>query len=240
MDLTLIVVVAAIVAVASLLGGLSGFGYGLVAAPSLLAVGVPMPTIVLLNLGLGIITRGVALARLRRHVTRRATLLVAGSLPGYSVGALLLGRIDTEVLKVATGAIVIVLALVSLAMRKPAYQPAKGSFFFAGAAGGLLGATTSLNGVVPALVMTQARPPSREFIADLAAFFVGSSIFGLVAVLVGGISAPHGWLLLAISVPGSVAGNLIGTCAGTRLPAHVFRTIALFVVICAGVAAILA
>lgn len=240
MDPVLLAIVAAIVAVASLLGGLSGFGYGLVAAPSLLAVGIPMPSIVLLNLGLGIVTRGVAMVRLRRDVTRRAALLVAGSVPGYSAGALLLGRIDTDVLKVATGVIVIVLALVSLAMRKPAYIPARGSFLSAGAAGGLLGATTSLNGVVPALVMTQARPPNRQFIADMAAFFVGSSIFGLIAVLVGGIAAPHGWLLLAISLPGSIAGNLIGTSLGTRIPTGMFRTIVLCVVICAGVAAILA
>lgn len=238
MDPLQLVAVAAVVAGGSLLGGISGFGYGLVAAPLLLVVGVPLPSIVVLNLGLGIVTRGLAAWRLRRDVSRNAAFLIAGSVPGYALGTALLSGVDGNVLEVATGVVVIVLALLSLLRRESAFVPGPRSLVVTGVAGGTLGASTSLNGVVPALVLSQARLSNRQFIADLGVYFVGSSVVGLVAVTLAGISAPNAWLLFAVSVPLSVAANQLGLTLGTRLPPKVFRALTIVVVICAGVAAI--
>lgn len=238
MELAQLVAIAAIVTAGSLLGGLSGFGYGLIAAPLLLIVGVPLPTIVVLNLGLQIVTRGLAAWRLCREVTSSAAYLIAGSVPGYVFGTVLLHRIDVGVLKVATGVVVILLAVVSLLQRHPVFVPGGKSFTAAGVVGGLLGATTSLSGVVPALVMAQARLPNRRFLADLAVYLVGSSVVGLAAVTLGGISAPHVWLLLAVSLPLSVLANQVGITVGGKLPQQVFRTLTIVIVICSGVAAI--
>lgn len=230
--------VAAIVTAGSLLGGLSGFGYGLVAAPLLLTVGVPLPTIVVLNLVLGIITRSFAAWRLWREVTRNAVYLIAGSVPGYVLGTMLLRYADVDVLKVLTGVVVILMALVSLVQREPLFVPGRRSYVAAGVAGGTLGATTSLNGVVPALIMSQARVPNRQFIGDLAVYFVCSGVVGLVAVTVGGVTVPDPWLLLAVSVPLSILANQVGITFAGRLSPRVFRIITITVAICAGIAAI--
>src|SRR5690606_3133236 len=134
--------------------------------------------------------------------------------------------------------LVILMAVVSLLRRDPVLAPGGKTFAASGVVGGVLGATTSLNGVVPALVMSQARVPNRQFLADLAVYFVGSSVVGLVAVTVGGVSAPHAFEYFLVSVPLSVLANQLGLTWGAKLPQRVFRVVTIVVVICAGVAAI--
>ncbi|ODU06144.1 MAG: hypothetical protein ABS81_05395 [Pseudonocardia sp. SCN 72-86] len=172
-------------------------------------------------------------------MTKRAAYLIAGSVPGYVIGIFVLHRIDVGVLKVATGIVVILLAIVQILQRRPAFAPGPGSFTTAGAVGGVLGVTTSLNGVVPALVMGQARVSNRQFLADLAVYLVGSSLVGLAAVTITGISAPNIWLLLLVSLPLSILANQLGITLGSKLPQRTFRAIMIAIIICSGVAAIL-
>lgn len=239
MDYGLVAAAAGAVGAAAFLGGVSGFGYALLASPLLLALGIPLPTVVALNLTLGMVTRVTVVARLRAHVTRRAWLLVAGSVPGYAAGALLLRSVDTHWLKVTAGALVVVLALVQLVPRRPRIQVGTPQCIAAGAIGGTLGATTSLNGVVPAMLFSQADTPARRFIADLALYFVVSNAVGLTATWLAGVSAPHLWAYFAALLPVSVAANAVGVTLAPRLPARTFRAITLAVSVGAGVAAIL-
>ncbi|MCQ0007905.1 TSUP family transporter [Actinomadura madurae] len=80
---TQIVVGAAGIFLAALLGGATGFGFGLVAAPSLLAAGLPLREVVAANLAIALLTRLAAVPRLRRHlVWPRAARLIGGAVPG--------------------------------------------------------------------------------------------------------------------------------------------------------------
>lgn len=239
MDYGLVAAVAGAVGAAAFLGGVSGFGYALLASPLLLALGIPLPTVVVLNLSLGMVTRIAVVARLRAHVTRRAWLLVAGSVPGYAAGALLLTSVNTHWLKVTAGALVIALALAQLVPRRPRIRVGTAQCMAAGAVGGTLGATTSLNGVVPAMLFGQADTPPRRFIADLALYFVVSNALGLVATSLAGVSAPHLWTYFAASLPVSIAANAVGVSLAPRLPARVFRAITLAVSVGAGAVAVL-
>lgn len=239
MDYGLVVVAAVAVGAGAFLGGVSGFGYGLVASPSLLALGIPLPTVVVLNLMIGMLTRITVVWRLHTHITRRAWLLVVGSVPGYVAGSVLLASVDTHWLKVAAGILVIGLALVQMVPRRPRIHVGTAQCVTAGTVGGTLGATTSLNGVVPAMLFSQADTPPRQFIADLALYFVASNAVGLAATSLTGISAPHLWIYFAALLPASVAANAVGVSLAPRLPARTFRAITLAVCIVAGLAAIL-
>ena len=194
---------------------------------------------VVLNLTLGMVTRITVVARLRTHVTRRAWLLVAGSVPGYAAGALLLRSVNTHWLKVTAGALVVVLTLVQLVPRRPRIRVGTPQCVTAGAVGGTLGATTSLNGVVPAMLFSQADTPPRRFIADLALYFVASNAVGLVATSLAGVSAPHLWTYFAALLPVSIAANAVGVSLAPRLPARTFRAITLAVSVGAGMVAVL-
>lgn len=239
MDYRLVVAVAAAVAAGSFLGGVTGFGYGLLASPLLLALGIPLPTVVRLNLLLGLVTRLTVVWRLHSHITRRSWLLVAGSVPGYVAGSLLLGSVDPHWLKVTAGAVIVAMALAQLVPRLPRIRVAAPQCVAAGAIGGTLGATTSLNGVVPALLFHQADTPPRRFIADLALYFVVANAVGLAATSAVGVAAPHLWVYFAASLPTSVVANAVGVTLAPRLPARIFRTVTLVVSVGAGIVAIL-
>src|SRR5690606_10088904 len=97
---------------AALLGGATGFGFGLVAAPTLLAAGLPLPEVVAVNLSLALLTRLAAAWQLRRHlVWTRARRLIAGSVPGILAGYAVRGVVDTGPLQITAGAVAILAAL---------------------------------------------------------------------------------------------------------------------------------
>jgi uncharacterized protein len=217
--------------------------------------GFSLPFVVTANLTLSLVTRIAVARRLRDHITwPRATLLVAGSIPGLYLGARTLTGVDPRPIKVAIG--VLVMALAVLLVRasrgaaqgegrggrgewaeawRPAPRPVPGAVLGAGFAGGFLGAVTSLNGVAPALLLTRDRLPPVALIADLAAYFVISNTIGLgVLTATGGISTRALWPACVLWVPGAVAGNLAGVAVAPQVPEQHFRRLTLAVVFVAG------
>jgi len=226
-----------VVALASALGGATGFGYGLVATPLLVLTGFSLPFVVTANLTLGLITRITAAGRLRDHITwPRATMLVAGSIPGLYLGARTLTGVDPRPIKIAIGVLVMTLAvLLARASADATPRPFPGAVFGAGFAGGFLGAVASLNGVAPALLLTRDRVPPVALIADLAAYFVISNAIGLgILAAAGGLSTRALFPACALWIPGAVVGNLAGIALAPRVPARQFRHLTLAVVFVAG------
>jgi uncharacterized membrane protein YfcA len=226
-----------VVALASALGGATGFGYGLVATPVLLLSGFSLPFVVTANLALGLITRIAAARRLRDHITwPRAAMLVAGSIPGLYLGARTLTGLDPRPIKIAIGVLVMTLAVLLVRASATApRRPVPGAVLSAGFAGGFLGAVASLNGVAPALLLTRDRVPPVALIADLAAYFVISNTIGLgILATTGALSIRALFPACALWIPGAVAGNLVGVALAPRLPESQFRRLTLAVVFAAG------
>ena len=233
----MLIVGGLLVAGAALLAGTSGFGLALVATPTLLLAGFSLPFVVTVNLLISLATRLPVAWRLRGAIDRRrVALLVGGAVPGLWIGSRTLGTVDVHDLQVAVG-VVVALAAVALALserRRPSPR-IRGLPVAAGFAGGLLGTTTSLIGIPPALLLTHRRLPARGFIADLALYFIATAAIGLVVLgLEGQLSSEAGrafvWWL-----PGVLVANAIGTSLGLRLPAATFRRLTLAVAFMAGV-----
>lgn len=229
---------ALVVFAASLIGGISGFGYGLISAPLLLLVGLPLQSVVELNLALALVTRVSVVWRFRSSVVpRRVTALVVGSIPGIIAGSIVLTEVRPQYLKVAVGCLVIVLAPLLMGRRpsQPAHTgvtPCLGAGFI----GGVLGTTTSLNGVPPVLLLTRACVPPKIFIADLAAYFVASNAIALVLLFARTHgAAPDFALSFAWWLPGSLAANRLGTSLGPRLSGDLFRKLTLVLILVAGI-----
>ena len=226
-----------LVAAAALLAGTSGFGLALVATPTLLLTGFSLPFVVTVNLLISLATRLPVAWRLRGAIDRRrVALLVGGAVPGLWIGSRTLGTVDVHDLQVAVG-VVVALAAVALALSER-HQPSpgvRGLPVAAGFAGGLLGTTTSLIGIPPALLLTHRRLPARGFIADLALYFIATAAIGLLVLgLEGQLSSEAGrafvrWL------PGVLVANASGPGVGRRLPAATFRRLTLGVAFVAGV-----
>jgi uncharacterized protein len=225
------------VAAASFLGGVTGFGYSLVATPLLLLAGFPLPFVVTVNLALAFVTRISVAYRFRRSMwPRRVALLVGGSVPGLWLGVIVLRVVDETTIKVAAG-ILAMIAAVFLARAVTAPPPPRvpGAPVVAGFFGGFMGASTSLNGVAPVLLLARDKTAPRSFLADMAMYFVASNGIALIVLAIQGAlreDALTGAFLLWL--PGSMVGNWLGTTLGPRLPEIAFRRLTLAVVFVAG------
>jgi uncharacterized protein len=225
------------VTVASFLGGVTGFGYSLVATPLLLLLGFPLPFVVTVNLALAFVTRTSVAYRFRADLwPRRAAGLIAGSVPGLWLGVVVLTSVDESTIKLAAGVVVMAAAVLLWRTSSAPPPPAlPGAPLAAGFAGGFLGSATSLNGVAPVLLLAREQAPPRSFLADLALYFVASNAIGLLILYAEGALA-HDALFPAfvLWLPGSLAGNWAGTSLGPRLPEAAFRRITLAIVLLAG------
>ena len=117
----------------------------------------------------------------------------------------------------------------------PPPRPLPGAPLAAGFAGGFLGAATSLNGIAPVLLLARDKAAPRSFLADLALYFVASNAIGLLILLAhDAIVEDALFPAFPLWLPGSLAGNWVGTTIGPRLPEAAFRRITLAIVFLAG------
>jgi uncharacterized protein len=244
-DLPLLLAGGVVVLGASVLGGVTGFGFSLVCAPLLLLAGFPLADVVVVNLTIAGTTRLATVIRLRHFVNRRrAGWLVAGCVPGLLLGFLVRDAVDDAVLKVVAGAVAVLVATY-LMVRPPAPRPDDAGppprlhSGIAGLLGGFLGITTSLNGPPPVILLSRQRAEQREFVADMAVYLiVGNGLALLLLQLGGGLPLDRVGLLLACWLPVAVLGNAVGLAYGSRLPADLFRLLTLCLVVVTGLATV--
>lgn len=228
---------------ASFLAGAVGFAHNLIALPLLLLVGLPLSDVVVVNLTVSALVRLVVLARFYRKVDRaRVGGLVVAAVPGIAVGTVVLRVVPVSVLEVAAGvaALIAVAALTVLpggAVPRPA-TPA--SVAVAGSLGGFLGATTSLNGVPPALLLARAGASAVNTIADLAAYFLVGNLITMAVLTAAGAGLHAGLVpLLVVWVPVALVGNTVGIRLGRGLAPRAFRGLTLLVIVVSGLASLL-
>ena len=234
----MLIVGGLVVVAAALLAGSSGFGFGLLATPVLLLSGFSLPFVVAANLLISLATRVSVAWRLRAAIDRRrVALLVGAAVPGLWIGARTLGAVDERALKVGVG-IVIALAAATLAWvgrRPPKPPPIRGLTAVAGFLGGLLGTTTSLSGVPPALLLTRRRLETARFFADLSVYFIATSAIGLAILAADDRLSGDAVRAVAWWLPGVLVANAIGTSVGIRLSGPAFRHLTFGLAFVAGI-----
>lgn len=225
------------VGIAAFLGGLTGFGYSLIATPLLLTLGLHPAAAVTINLTIALITRVAVTVRLRSYVRwRRALSLTIGSVPGLLLGAVVGDVLDPSAVRVVAGVLVLVVAPILMVRQpKPGNKPLS-RYAFAGFVGGVLGTSTSLNGVPAAVMLSADQQDQRSFIADLAVFFVFGNALSLIVLSVRDGIDPSNLRLLAWWLPGALVANVLGTSLAPRINSEVFRVITCVLVMAAGVA----
>lgn len=235
--MSLIAIAALCISAASVIGGATGFGTALIATPLMLMAGIGLAETVAVNLVVALVTRIGVTVQLRRHITwRRVAVLGAASVPGAWLGVQTLSLLPEQHLQPAAGAITV---LCGLAMALPtthhARPPSTLASATAGAIGGYLSTTTSLNGPPVVLLLGRARLPPLGFIGDLAGYFVITSAVSLALLGTGtGIDLPGLAPLLAVCTVTGVVANQAGIAIARRLPTHVFRSAVIALVVIAG------
>jgi uncharacterized protein len=230
----------ALAALAALVGAAvqsaTGFGFALVLSPALFAVMEPTEAVTALLL-LGALLNVLVL--LERHEVRWRLLppLILPAVPGLALGALLLAALSREPLQVGVGVAVIAAALWQVRNRGVARRlPAA----VAGLTSGVLTTSISISG--PPLVLwleAQGLSPAA-FRATLAALFLALNLLG-GAILLGFEGSGAVELQELAPLLGLVLiGHALGTFAFRRINQDRFAMVVIALVICTGVASVVA
>lgn len=226
---------------ACVVGGVVGFATSLLLLPVLLMIGVPLVEAVSLCLLLAVVTRLPTMVMLRRGVDRRRTsLMLIGALPGVVAGLWVVRTVPATALQVVAGVVVLLSGCYLWWARRVrvAMGVGTGATLLAGATSGLLGVTTSLNGVPPAILLAQSGAAVRTRLADLSVFFVVSDLVILVVLGHGTgtavLAGPVSWLWLAAGL----AGNFVGLHVSRHITPHRFDSMTVLLVVLSGAASL--
>ncbi|MDT2006971.1 sulfite exporter TauE/SafE family protein [Rhodococcus opacus] len=193
--------------------------------PLFLLIGLPLPTVVAINMAFGASTRLTVALQLWREIDyARVLTLLVGAVPGMALGWLLLDHVDMAILKRGVGVVVLVAAIVLATSRPTGRRFGRAAASGVGAVAGALGIVASLNGVPPAVMYAREGRSAISTLADLAGFLVASSALSAVVVV---MSEPRdtGTILIGVAcwLPVALAVTAISTRFARRLPADTFR-----------------
>jgi len=225
---------ALIVAVASFVHGLAGFGIGLVSLAFLPLIMSPVTAIVLMT----IYTVGFSLGMLvplRREVERQALALLAlGTVAGTPVGVWVLAALPAQVLTRLIGLTLIVTVLLEWRGVYPERLPGRGWALGAGVAAGIAGGAVGTPGP-PVILYTAAQPWSpRRTKATLQAFFLANQSAILLGYWRTGLLTRDVWQATVVfAVPGALA-LVAGIALFNRVDQARFRRIVFAVLAVSG------
>jgi uncharacterized protein len=237
------VLVVALAALGAFVQGATGLGYGLVVTPALVAALEPRQAI-FAALGSAFVLNCLMLVGVGRPHVRRdgvATVLV-WALPGFAVGAAIIGAISKSHLQVVVG-IAVVVAVLARAWHPGVLPPGPRRSTVravAGFAAGLLTTTVSASGPPLALWMDAEGATSRQFRDTLNVLFAVCNLVGIGVLAVGELPHRRTVAVTLFLLPGLVAGLVGGRRVAPRLAPATARRLALAVVGTTGAASVLA
>jgi uncharacterized protein len=221
----------------------TGLGFALVLTPVMFALLSPVGAIVTVTaLGLELSLLVLLGERRRPRVAwRELGPILAAAVPGTVCGVLLLGALPKPVLQVGVGAAVIVAAAlrvrVSSASAHPASAPARLAIGFTT---GALTTSTGISGPPLALWLSRRGLAPGEVRDSLSAMFLAIGVLAILALAPVLHRARLDPALLAAGLAGVVGGHALGSRAFARLKEGRFERLLLVVILCAGVASIVA
>ena len=203
-------------AVAAFVQSIGGFGFTLFAVP-LMALAIPLPEAVvaasITSLANVVVLTMRSYRDIDRAVARRFNI---PALFGMPLGLWVLVRVDESTLKVALGAVIVILIVVLLRTRSAA-QPRPVVESIAGLASGVLSTSTSTNGP-PLVFAAQLRGMRPEaFRATLSFTFALQGSISLVAFIVAGEATRAAVLVAMAGLPLVALGQWLGVRTRPRV-----------------------
>jgi uncharacterized membrane protein YfcA len=214
----------------------SGLGFALVLTPALFAAMDDPAEAVTAVLLLGVALCALILFESRRVATHGLARLLVPAIPGLGVGVMVLTALSKESLQVGVGVAVVAAATWQLRHGSVVRIPAVVAGFLSGA----LTTSISVNGPPLALWLESERVSPARFRTTLAAAFLILDVAGVALIV-----AKEGGGAVDLGAVGPLlgcvaAGYALGAIGFRRLDAERFSTVVLSVVVCTGLASIVA
>ncbi|WP_047866668.1 sulfite exporter TauE/SafE family protein [Rubrobacter aplysinae] len=232
-----VLVAVAAVFTAGAVSGLVGFGFALVCVPLLLLVYDPA-TVIPVNVALSVFTTMNVAYDGRRDVEIKSIgLLLPFALLGIVLGVEVLRATDPDYIRVAVGVVVVVSALLLFrGVRLPGSRSRWGDGVIGGMSG-LLATSVGISGPPVILLLVSRGMPKRAFRANIALYFVFTSLASLVALYLGGLIEPGHLLFAAALTPAAFIGKVAGTALMRRFSERAFRNLTLALILATGAGA---
>ncbi|WP_370156003.1 sulfite exporter TauE/SafE family protein [Ferrovibrio sp.] len=226
----------------SVVAGLSGFAFGLVAAAIWLHVLDPVQSAALI-VGYGLIVQGQAVWKLRRAIDWPLLWpMLAGTAAGIPAGVGLLAWLDADPLRRATGLFLVLYSLYGLLRPDlPPLRAGRAADMAAGLVNGVVAGATGLGGIIAAVWCgLRGWPKDRQRAifqpVAVAAFVMSGAWLGASGTLAAGhLAVATGWLFVA-GLPLLLAGTWLGLRLYGRLSEAAFRRVVLLLLLASGAA----
>ncbi|EKS29854.1 MAG: sulfite exporter TauE/SafE family protein [Afipia felis] len=222
------------VTVASFVRGLTGFGFAIVATPLLAlvyppAVAVPIATLLQIPSGLPTVLRDWDDTNFRA-----AAIAWIGGMPALIPGVFFLGVLPADVMRLIVGGVV-VFSTVALALgRKLNRDPKSYELVGAGALSGLMQGAVAMAGPPIILLILSSSWTAARCRATLSFIFLLLGTASLVFGTIHGIVNRESLMIAAVTVPGLLLGQMVGTHFFVRIDAKRYRAVSTVCVAMAG------
>ena len=218
----------------SAVAGLVGFGMGMMLSPLLLLVLDPQPVVLAVN-SLSFVGLAMIGVRGRREVPREtAWPLVVAGLGGVPLGLLVLENLAPDALKILIGAVIVVLAVLSLSRRRvpiPKSRIADAALGFGGAA-----LVTGLGVGIPIVAwhLFNQGHGARTIRVTIAVYYSTVAVLAIVLYVIFGIYTGERWLLNLMLLPATLAGFWVASRLVGRMRESMLRFAVVAVIIISG------
>ncbi|MGB0977224.1 MAG: sulfite exporter TauE/SafE family protein [Prolixibacteraceae bacterium] len=230
-----ILILCLVIAGASLLKGMTSFGFSLMAFPILLNFYSPMilvPALTLCN----VLTSAQIVFTTRTEKSKHSNhwLIMAGIM-GIIPGVLLLRTLNVSTLKVIVGVIFVLLSILFLSGFRFKIKYPKRAQIIAGTTAGFLGGALSVSGPPLVLFLTSMQFSNQEFRLHFARFSVLTSSVALLGYFLSGMITAEVWRIFFISFPILIIGTILGQKLSTKVSIRFFQVLCISISLCAGI-----
>jgi uncharacterized membrane protein YfcA len=237
-----LLLVTAIIFLASFILGITSFGFALVAVP-LLNLIFPLQVLVPVLIIYGVFINGLVLLPIYKHLDLRGMqYLVGAGILGVPLGTYLLLILDESILKIGIGIIIIISAWALYTGYRVNIKNEKLGNAVAGFTSGLLNGSLTMSGPPVILFYSNQNLEKQVFRANLAFYFTLTNIITLPALYWGGLLTPQVFQYSAAILPtvllGAV-GVILGSKVGTNMEGSLFKRLSLILIFMMGVLSII-
>ena len=219
-----IVLVLAIVFLATFIRSAFGFGEAMIAVP-LLALFIPLPVATPLAVLLSITVAGIVVAQDWRHIhVRSAAGLILASVLGIPIGLLILTNPHQEFVRAALGLLILLFALYSLFGRSALRleQEHRPLLLLTGFVAGILGGAYGMNGPPLVIYGAMRRWTPQHFRATMQAYFLPASALGMIGFWSTGLWTRTVSVDYLYCLPVVLPAIFVGRAVNRRLSAGVY------------------
>ena len=233
MNLTVIYLFLTVV-FASTMQAVTGFGFNIIGAPLLMLFIAPKQVVSLSIFGALVLNLMVIHKTRGQGDLRMVLTMFAASMVGILPGVYVLKIVDGSVLKLAVGAIVVLMAIALAANFSISIRHKRLASVCAGCIGGFMGGATSMSGPVVAMFLMNQKQDKVAFRANLVRYFCLGNIMTLGTLYFMGVMDTAAFWLIGYIVPGVLVGTWLGEKAFHRVSSIAFRRLIIAVLIGCG------